>query len=357
MSSGRSRIFSFKWENSSDLDYECLCNLQNKDECVYFLNSKSIKNQIQSIIGILRFKYTKTKDCVLKKYFNDNNNVIITTNVDINLRETIIKSDKYFEFGQYVQQGLKKNKNKNDCIADLRKQINILQTNQLEQKDKIIEEQSVQFKQVMDVCLSLAKKLPSIETQTNNTTSTIKVNNKFNLNFFLNEQCKDAINLIDFVKGIQLEMNDMLLHNKVGYAEAISQIFTKAMTNMDLTQRPIHCTDLKRETLYVRNESQWCNDENKKLTDRAIETLSNRNYRQMKQWKEDNPDYLKSPDKNREYIILTRNMMGGSSDQEQDMNTKKIIHNLAKASHIDKDEVLKIKPLKNVQIEDTTVYA
>ena len=75
---------------------------------------------------------------------------------------------------------------------------------------------------------------------------------------------------------------------------------------MDLTQRPIHCTDLKRETLYVRNDSQWCNDGDKKLTDRAIETLTNRNYGQMKQWKDENPDYLKSPEKNRENPRLSR---------------------------------------------------
>lgn len=340
MSSGRSRIYLFTWKNASDTDYEYLCNLKNKDEIAYILIKKQIENDNKNITGVIRFKYTKTEECVLKKYLFNDSKITLTSHITKKTVDDIIKSKDYFEHGQYRVQVANSKKTK-ITINDLQKQINELQSKQLEQKDKIIEEQTAQFKQVMDVCLSLAKNFPSSETHTN---SHNKVKNKFNLNFFLNEQCKDAVNLIDFVKGIQLEMKDMLLHNKVGYAEAISQIFIKAMTNMDLTQRPIHCTDLKRETIYVRNDSQWCNDGDKKITDRAIETLTNRNYGQMKQWKDDNPDYQKSPEKNREYILLTRNMMGGSSDYEQDANTRKIIHNIAKATHINKDDVVKPKP-------------
>lgn len=344
MSSGRSRIYLFTWKNSTDTDYEYLCNLKNKDEIAYIVVHKKMESDINVIRGVIRFKYTKTEECIFKKYLYDSSKITLSTNVTKKIVDDIIKTQNYFEHGQYRVQVSKQKKTK-ITINELQQQINELQSKQLEQKDKIIEEQSAQFKQVMDVCMSLAKNLPSVETHTN---SHNKVKNKFNLNFFLNEQCKDAVNLIDFVKGIQLEMKDMLLHNKVGYAEAISQIFIKAMKNMDLTQRPIHCTDLKRETLYVRNDSQWCNDGDKKLTDRAIETLTNRNYGQMKQWKDENPDYLKSPEKNREYIVLTRNMMGGSSDQEQDANSRKIIHNIAKATHIDKD-ASKMKPSKTIK--------
>jgi hypothetical protein len=308
---------------------------------------KETDNENSSIYGYIRFYNQRYKNSIQKKIFNDTAKLYYTT--DNANRELYVSHQKYFESGRNYRQR-KTNydieselENMKNTIHTQNLQINELQSKQLEQKDKIIEEQSAQFKQVMDVCMSLAKNLPSIETHTN---SHNKVKNKFNLNFFLNEQCKDAVNLIDFVKGIQLEMKDMVLHNKVGYAEAISQIFIKAMKNMDLTQRPIHCTDLKRETLYVRNDSQWCNDGDKKLTDRAIETLTNRNYGQMKQWKDENPDYLKSPEKNREYILLTRNMMGGSSDYEQDSNTRKIIHNIAKATHIDKEDAMKTKSAK-----------
>jgi hypothetical protein len=352
MSSGRSRIYYFKWSDSTSDDYNSLCKLHSKDEVSYMAINKKTENEKQIITGVIRFKYTKTEECVLKKYLCDNEKIILSNTVNKKTIDDIINSEIFFEYGKYKTQ-IPKEKKKKITMNDLQQQINNLQTLQMEQKDKIIEEQSAQFKQVMDVCLSLAKNMPSIETHTN---SHNKVKNKFNLNFFLNEQCKDAVNLIDFVKGIQLEMKDMLLHNQVGFAEAISQIFIKSMGNMDLTQRPIHCTDLKRETLYVRNDSQWCNDGDKKITDRAIETLTNRNYGQMKKWKDENPDYLKSPEKNREYIVLTRNMMGGSSDKEQDANTRKIIHNIAKATHLDK-EVLKnnIKKKPDKTIENTTI--
>ena len=191
----------------------------------------------------------------------------------------------------------------------------------------------------MDVCLSLAKNIPSVETHTN---SHNKVKNKFNLNFFLNEQCKDAVNLIDFVKGIQLEMKDMLLHNKVGYAEAISQIIIKAMKNMDLTQRPIHCTDLKRETLYVRNMNEWLNDESKEISGKAMEIISNTSITEMKQWKEANPDYESKKEKQTEYMRLMRNVIGSVTDAEENAEKKKFIKNISQNTVLDKDHALNI---------------
>ena len=341
----KSRTYTFIIDTYTDEIWNNLISIKETNQCEYLIMCKNNDNEKTSIYGYIRFFNQRYQSSIQTKIFNNTAKLQCTSECEN--RDLYISHQIYFESGRNYRKR-KTNydieselENMKNTIQTQNQQINELQSKQLEQKDKIIEEQTAQFKQVMDVCLSLAKNFPSSETHTN---SHNKVKNKFNLNFFLNEQCKDAVNLIDFVKGIQLEMKDMLLHNKVGYAEAISQIFIKAMTNMDLTQRPIHCTDLKRETIYVRNDSQWCNDGDKKITDRAIETLTNRNYGQMKQWKDDNPDYQKSPEKNREYILLTRNMMGGSSDYEQDANTRKIIHNIAKATHINKDDVIKPKP-------------
>jgi hypothetical protein len=353
----KSRIYTFIISNYTDELWNNLIDVKETDQCEYLIMCKNDDDEISNIYGYIRFYNQRHKESIQKNIFK-NAAVILNTTEKFD-RLKYLSQHKHYESGRIHRQQKSKYdieyeiENMKNTIQTQNLQINNLQTLQMEQKDKIIEEQSAQFKQVMDVCLSLAKNMPSIETHTN---SHNKVKNKFNLNFFLNEQCKDAVNLIDFVKGIQLEMKDMLLHNQVGFAEAISQIFIKSMGNMDLTQRPIHCTDLKRETLYVRNDSQWCNDGDKKITDRAIETLTNRNYGQMKKWKDENPDYLKSPEKNREYIVLTRNMMGGSSDKEQDANTRKIIHNIAKATHLDK-EVLKnnIKKKPDKTIENTTI--
>lgn len=148
------------------------------------------------------------------------------------------------------------------------------------------------------------------------------------------------MNLIDFVKNIKLQMEDLLLHSKVGYADAISAIFNKEFNKLDLTMRPLHCTDVKREIIYVKNENKWQHDESNTIAEKAIETLTNRNYMQIKQWKEDNPDYNTNPKKNLEYIKLVRNLVGGSSDYEQNANTQKIIRNIIKNSKLDKEEAL-----------------
>jgi hypothetical protein len=166
-------------------------------------------------------------------------------------------------------------------------------------------------------------------------------NNQFNLNFFLNEQCKDAINIIDFVKGIHLDMKDFLLYGKLGYSEAISHIFKKEMEKIDLTKRPLHCTDIKRETLYVRNNNQWQNDETKEITDNAIETLSNRNYIQMIRWKDENTDYAESPEKYNNYLMLMKELIGGRTDQEQETNLKRVVKNIAAFTFVDKEQIAK----------------
>ena len=154
-------------------------------------------------------------------------------------------------------------------------------------------------------------------------------------------QPKDAINIIDFVKGIHLDMKDFLLYGKLGYSEAISHIFKKEMEKIDLTKRPLHCTDIKRETLYVRNNNQWQNDETKEITDNAIETLSNRNYIQMIRWKDENPDYAESPEKYSNYLMLMKELIGGRSDHEQDMNLKRIVKNIATFAFVDKEQLAK----------------
>ena len=135
-------------------------------------------------------------------------------------------------------------------------------------------------------------------------------------------------------------MEDLLLHSKLGYADAISEIFNKEINKLDLTMRPMHCTDAKREIIYVKNENKWQCDEANAIAEKAIETLSNRNYWQIRQWKEENPDYNSNPKKNLEYIKLVKNLVGGSSDQEQDLNTRKIIKNIIKNSQLDKEEAL-----------------
>jgi sulfur relay (sulfurtransferase) DsrC/TusE family protein len=222
------------------------------------------------------------------------------------------------------------------------------QTAQFDQINKMLSKHGDQMQKIMEICLALAKTNAAVaetaslvqSNQSNTNTTNQNIKQKFNLNIFLNEQCKNAVNLIDFVKNIKLQMEDLLLHNKVGYADAISAIFNKEINKLDLTMRPLHCTDAKREIIYVKNENKWQHDEANAIAEKAIETLTNRNYMQIKQWKEENPDYNSNPKKNLEYIKLVKNLVGGSSDYEQNMNTQKIIRNITKNSRLDKEEAL-----------------
>jgi hypothetical protein len=166
---------------------------------------------------------------------------------------------------------------------------------QIDQINKMMAQHGDQMQKIMDICLALAK-TNAVVTETaalvkNNHPPNQNIKQKFNLNIFLNEQCKNAMNLIDFVKNIKLQMEDLLLHSKVGYADAISAIFNKEINKLDLTMRPLHCTDAKREIIYVKNADKWQHDEANVIAEKAIETLTNRNYMQIKLWKEENPEF------------------------------------------------------------------
>jgi hypothetical protein len=159
-------------------------------------------------------------------------------------------------------------------------------------------------------------------------------NNKFNLQFFLNEQCKDALNIMDFVNDLQVKLTDLENVGKLGYSEGISKIFINGLKQLDVFKRPIHCSDLKREVLYVKDQNAWEkeNDENKKIKN-AIYHISNKNIQQIPKWVEANPNCKNSESrKNDQYLHIIGESMGSIEPS----NLVKIIHNISKEVVIDK---------------------
>lgn len=197
-----------------------------------------------------------------------------------------------------------------------------------------------QMKQIMELCITIAKNTPTTTNIINATNNNNNTNNSFNLNFFLNEQCKDAMDIFEFVKGIHINLDDIMMFKNVSHAEGVTRIFDKAYKDVELQKRPIHCTDVKRETLYVRNEDRWINDETKKLIERAMDLLSNRSFRELYQWKNANPGYMESEDLMTEYSIIMRNLLGGRTDNEIEENHKKFIRNIARTAQVDKTKSL-----------------
>ena len=164
-------------------------------------------------------------------------------------------------------------------------------------------------------------------------------NKAFNLNFFLNETCKDAMNIMDFVDSIKLQLSDLKKVGEIGYVEGISKIITKNLKALDITQRPIHCTDKKREVLYVKDEDKWeKEDEDKNKLKKAIKRVVSKNQRLIPQFKEKHPDCGKSASKfSDQYNKIIVESMGGSGDNDSEKEDK-IIKNISKVTIIDKTE-------------------
>ena len=198
----------------------------------------------------------------------------------------------------------------------------------LEQQKQILE----QNKQIIE--LSKEKNMTIYNTNCNNTF------NKFSLNIFLNEYCKDALNLEEFINSLQIQVSDLETTAKLGYVEGISKIFVRGLKELDLYKRPVHCSDIKREVLYVKEEDKWekDDDENNKIK-HAIQQLTRKNIKQIPLWVDENPccKNLNSK-KNDDYMKLVSNCMTGISEEEQQTNINKIVSKVAKEVVIQKDD-------------------
>ena len=170
-------------------------------------------------------------------------------------------------------------------------------------------------------------------TTTNNTNSH---NKAFNLNFFLNETCKDAMNIMDFVDSIQYQLSDLEKMGEIGYVEGLSNIIVKNLNALDVTQRPIHCTDKKRETIYIKDQDKWEKDEDKNKIRKAIKRAALKNARLIQKFKEKHPDYNEYHSKySTQYHKLIIESFGGSGDNDVEKEDK-IIRNISKNIVVDK---------------------
>ena len=130
---------------------------------------------------------------------------------------------------------------------------------------------------------------------TNINSHNVNSNNKtFNLQFFLNEQCKDALNIGEFVDSIKVQLTDLETVGHIGYVEGVSKILIKNLNELDVVKRPIHCSDLKREVLYIKDDDKWSKENDDKLViKKAIKDVANKNIRQINEWTNLNPDCSK----------------------------------------------------------------
>lgn len=180
-------------------------------------------------------------------------------------------------------------------------------------------------KQMIDVCQKIQPVVTHLHQQTSNSH-----NKTFNLNFFLNEQCKDALNLMDFVESFTLQLSDLESVGRLGYVEGISNIVLKRLREMDIYKRPIHCSDAKREIMHVKDNNKWEKEDaiNSKLR-KAIKVISHANSRLLVNWRNQHPECMEGEHPyNNQYLNLIREAMGGGTTPNE--NESRIIRRLAK---------------------------
>ena len=187
-----------------------------------------------------------------------------------------------------------------------------------------------------NLILEIVKK-DTYQNSNNNINTTNSHNKAFNLQFFLNETCKDAMNITDFVESIKLQLSDTENVGKVGYVEGISSIIVRSLKELDVTQRPVHCTDQKRETMYIKDDDKWERDEDQKKMHKIVRKVTDKNARMVMQFKEVHPDCMTSSSRySDQYRKIIMEAMCGRGDNTFEKE-EKIIKKISKAVLVNKD--------------------
>jgi hypothetical protein len=219
-----------------------------------------------------------------------------------------------------ILESIKKNPDTAEILLAVLKDNTELRTLMVEQNNKIINLMAAQ---------------PAPVTNITNNTNTI--NNQFNLNVFLNETCRDAMNINEFIENIEIQMKELEFVANNGYVAGITDIILTRLKQLDVSKRPVHCTDLKRETLYVKDSNEWNKDttDNSKIKN-MITKVAKKNYRQIPKWREQNPECQNPENEKYDFCInMMRNSLGELGDEQIKLDDK-IMKNIAKVVVVDK---------------------
>ena len=186
-------------------------------------------------------------------------------------------------------------------------------------------------KMLTNTIKELAPIMSNIGTQNN--TNTVNNNQRFNINVFLNEKCKDAMNMSEFIQSIQVSLEQLDFTTNNGLEKGITKIIMDNMNKLDVTERPLHCTDIKRETLYIKEDDKWMKDKDKSAIKKMIRKASGKNYETLDSWLKDNPKYMRNAEKQR-YFARTISNIGKPITDVDD----KIIKKLCNENYV-KDEL------------------
>ena len=198
--------------------------------------------------------------------------------------------------------------------------------------------QNQEFKQLLveqnQTIIELSKK---DTTTTNNNTINNNNHQKFNLNFFLNDTCKDAMNMSDFIENMNVQFEDIENIGRDGYVTGMTNMILSRIKNLEVTKRPMHCTDLKRETIYIKDNNVWEKDNDNTKLHNMIQCIAHKNYAILPAWRDKNPDCLDSDTSKFDFCIkMMTNLLGDAGEGQVKLDNK-VIRNLSKHINVDKN--------------------
>jgi len=192
--------------------------------------------------------------------------------------------------------------------------------------------QNNESKQITQELMQQNQELQKHVIEIANTKHTVNNNQRFNINVFLNETCKDAINFSDFIKNIQISYQDLENNAQLGFVNGISKIFLDNLKQIGINERPIHCTDAKRETMYIKDENTWTKQQDDDKLQKAIQTVSYRSMGKLAEWKQENPDYKDcNSDFSQKCLDIHRHTLAGN---DREVYYPKVIHVVARETKI-----------------------
>jgi len=209
----------------------------------------------------------------------------------------------------------------------------------LVEQNMVLVEQNQDFKQTLvDQSNKLIELAKNQTTTINNNIQNNKTVNNFNLMVFLQERCKDALNMSQFIDTLEINPQSVEYTGTHGYVNGITKIFMDGLNQLDIHERPIHCTDLKRETLYIKENDKWEKDnEDKTKFKHALATVVNRNVAQVKHWEEANPRCkIPETDEYEFYFVIARQSLGGGNYDVTVRNNDRILRAIAGKVYLDK---------------------
>lgn len=287
-------------------------------------------------------KFDYDKHILTAKHFriiNDNENIkkIVGPTICPEIKSSVCECGKTYK---YIQ-GLYKHKKVCTMNKPIKQPTNTI-ASLVPQDYNVMVELIKQNNELQKQIIELSKETKITNTNNNTTTNSNNTtnNNQFNLNFFLNETCKNAINFSEFIDNIQVSYDDLENNAKMGFVSGMTKIIVDNLKQLELNDRPIHCTDVKRETIYVKEEDQWEKDQSKEVIQKGIQELTRKNMCQLSEWREENPEYNDfDSDLSELSIVMQQHSMAGAKREEF---YPKIIKNLAKETTVDKSPGLKI---------------